>query len=62
MGRLNLAFEYDCTYVISASHTMCEALIRETLKDIYPSATFRQELDYLDAEALLRCASERPFR
>lgn len=34
MGRLNLSFQYDCTYVISASHTMCEALIRNTLKDI----------------------------
>ena len=34
MGAVNnLAFQYDCTYVISASHCACEALIKNVLNN-----------------------------
>lgn len=34
MGAVNnIAFQYDCTYVISASHPQCEALIKNVLNN-----------------------------
>lgn len=53
MGRLKLAFQYDESYVISASHPKCEALVLATLKEAevepkgsgYHSYTKRQYLN-----------------